>query len=71
VRSKKLLFALPESALLADCSVSHLRRLIFRGELRVVRLGRAIRIPKSELLRVCGIAAVPDRKRLAGNDRED
>jgi len=71
VRSKKLLFALPESAVFANCSVSHLRRLICRGQLRVVRLGRAIRIPKKELLRVCGISSVPDRKRVAGNYRED
>jgi excisionase family DNA binding protein len=34
------------------CSLKHVHNLIMRGELRAIRIGRAIRIPRSELERL-------------------
>jgi len=47
------LITIKTAAAALSVSVRFLERLIARGQLRVVRLGRAIRISEAELERVC------------------
>jgi excisionase family DNA binding protein len=60
---ERLAFSLKHTAVLADCSVNHLRNMIRSGELRAVRLGNRWRIPKAELLRLCGASRQTRLKR--------
>ena len=49
-RSRTQLLAIPEVAARMSVSVKTVRRLIERGELRVHRIGRVIRIAEDELV---------------------
>ena len=52
--TEKLLFTLEEASRLAEISQSMCRKLIRNGELDVVHIGRSVRVPRHELLRLCG-----------------
>jgi excisionase family DNA binding protein len=52
-------FTLEETAVHLRCSVKTLRRMAARKELRLVRLGRALRVPVSELKRLLGELPTP------------
>lgn len=41
-----------ETARILDCSEYTVRKLIADGEIRTVRLGRLVRIPRTELVRL-------------------
>lgn len=48
------------------CSISTVRAKILRGDLEIVKLGRLVRIPRSELLREIEAGRVPRRERAVG-----
>jgi excisionase family DNA binding protein len=52
-----------QAAALLAISPRHLRDLCSRGQIRVVRLGKCVRIPRSEIARLCGddVEAAPAR----------
>jgi excisionase family DNA binding protein len=56
----KLLFTFGDVSRLAEISESMVRKLARTGQIAVVRIGRSVRVPRQELLRLCG----------AGNDGE-
>jgi len=61
---RKMLLSYPEVARIAGVSLSSIRRMAKRGELRTVTLGRSRRVPRSEVDRL--VARVPvDQKRAA------
>ncbi|MGO8790132.1 MAG: helix-turn-helix domain-containing protein [Terriglobia bacterium] len=47
-------FSLKHAAALAECSIGLLRQMIRKGSLKAVRLGNRWRIPRTEMLRICG-----------------
>jgi hypothetical protein len=52
-----VVIATPSRKLRETISPRHLRELIARGLVAVVRLGRCTRVPRSEVDRLCGGAA--------------
>lgn len=54
---QKLTFTYEETARAANVSVSLVRKRVRKGALRVVRIGRCVRVPRSEVLRLCGVSA--------------
>ncbi|MBO1436084.1 helix-turn-helix domain-containing protein [Meiothermus sp. CFH 77666] len=50
--NEKLVFSVPELAQTLGVHKNHVYNMISRGELRVVRLGRVVRIPRVELERL-------------------
>lgn len=46
------LLSMPEAASALGCSADTVRRLIRQGRLASVRLGRSVRIPREDLLRL-------------------
>jgi excisionase family DNA binding protein len=52
----KLLYSLVEASQLASISLGMMRKLARKGQLEVVRIGRSVRVPKRELLRLCGVS---------------
>ncbi len=50
-----LAYTVAQAAELLQCSRDTIEKMCRRGELNVIRLGRAIRIPRPELERLCGI----------------
>ncbi len=55
---RKLVFSITEAAKLLGVHPNTIRRMVWRGELRPVRLGRRVLIPLTEVERLLG-AAVP------------
>ena len=64
VEQDRLLVRIPEAAERLGLSRSTLYELIGAGELRVIRYGRAVRVPVSEL------AAWVERQAKAGDDAQ-
>lgn len=52
--TQPLAFSLKHAADLAECSTGLLRKMIRTGRLKAVRLGNRWRVPRTEMLRVCG-----------------
>ena len=50
----RLLMKLDEASDALSVSPAMLRKLVRSGQLEVVRIGRAVRVPKRELMRLCG-----------------
>jgi excisionase family DNA binding protein len=48
------LYTYGEAAEMLSVCVSTVRKLVAEGKLKIVRLGRAVRIPRSEILRLIG-----------------
>lgn len=55
-RDDRALFTVPEAAAKLAISRATLYRLIDRGELKTVRLGRLRRVPGAELCRIVALA---------------
>lgn len=54
MENEKLLFTFEEVSHMAEISESMVRKLVRKGQIEVVRIGRAIRVPRQALLRLCG-----------------
>ena len=54
---EKLAFSYRETAKAAGISESMVRKLVRAGKLEAVRIGRARRVSREALLRLCGIEA--------------
>lgn len=54
--NEKWLFTLEEASRMAGISTSMCRKLIRNAQLEVVRIGRAVRVPRHEILRLCGVS---------------
>jgi excisionase family DNA binding protein len=52
--AQPLAFSLKHAADLAECSIGLLRNMIRSGKLQAVRLGNRWRVPRTEMLRICG-----------------
>jgi excisionase family DNA binding protein len=52
--SQPRLLSLDAAAHQLSVSARHLRNLAARGQLRIVRLGRSVRVPREEIERLCG-----------------
>jgi excisionase family DNA binding protein len=55
MKDEKLLFTFGEVSGLAEISQSMIRKLVRKGQIEVVRIGRSVRISRQELLRLCGV----------------
>ena len=53
-RSNKLLLTYDQASHALSISPTMLKKMARTGRLQVVHLGRAVRVPRSELLRLCG-----------------
>ena len=53
-RLKPMAFSIRQTAHAAQVSETFIRAVIRTGKLRAVKLGRCWRIPRSEVLRMCG-----------------
>jgi hypothetical protein len=51
----QLLFTFPEAGVLANISPAMIRKLARFGKLKTVHIGRSVRVPRHELMRLCGI----------------
>lgn len=51
----RLAYRLAEAAAITGLSVSTLRRMAARGELRLIKAGRLTLIPATDLRRICGL----------------
>jgi excisionase family DNA binding protein len=51
---KPLAFSCAQAATLAQVSPGLIRKLIRAGKIKGVRIGKCWRVPKSEVLRICG-----------------
>lgn len=60
-----LAFSIRQTAHAAQVSETFIRAVIRTGKLRAVKLGRCWRIPRSEILRLCGETKQPTGKRQA------
>jgi hypothetical protein len=58
VRSGALTFTLEETAQLAHVSMRSLAHEAKLGRLRIIRIGRFVRIPRAEVLRLVGLDGV-------------
>jgi excisionase family DNA binding protein len=54
MKDEKLLFTFGDVSRLAEISESMVRKLVRTGQIEVVRIGRSVRVPRQELLRLCG-----------------
>jgi len=50
----QILFKLKEASAALGLSVGMLRKLARSGQLKVVRIGRSVRIPQAEIIRIAG-----------------
>jgi excisionase family DNA binding protein len=54
-RPETLAFTYRDVAHAASISERMVKKLVRSGRLRVVRIGRSVRVPRSELQRLCGV----------------
>ena len=54
-QTDKLLFTFAEAGEIANVSPSLLRKLVRNKQLEVVKISRTVRVPRHELLRLCGV----------------
>jgi excisionase family DNA binding protein len=52
---QSLVFSCSQTAKLAQVSSALIRRMIQRGELKGIRVGKLWRIPRAEVSRLCGV----------------
>jgi len=52
---EKLLYTFEETRKTANISLGMIRKLAKSGELKVVHIGRAVRVPRAEVMRLCGM----------------
>lgn len=55
VSTERLLFTLKETAAVANISLGKTIKMARNKELEVVRIGRAVRVPKRALLKLCAM----------------
>ena len=54
----KLLLTFAETGRALNCSPALIRKLVRSGRMKVVHLGRCVRIPHEEILRLCNVRSV-------------
>jgi excisionase family DNA binding protein len=52
--TNKLLLTFDEASSMLSISLAMMRKLARSGRIQVVRIGRSVRVPKSEVMRLCG-----------------
>ena len=53
--TERLAYTYHETAQAAHISVAMVRKLAGNGKLKVIKIGRCARIPRDEVLRLCGV----------------
>jgi excisionase family DNA binding protein len=66
--SEKLLYSFAEVSRLAEISESMIKKMVRKRQLEVVKIGRAVRIPRHALLRLCGVNGQPEFKSESPSD---
>lgn len=57
-----MVYTLQETAEKLKCSVGAVRNMIARGELKVMKFGRVVRVPATELERILTVDSSPKKQ---------